>query len=184
MIERLLKRVFSNVYDQNTKKLSYTMHHLSTENVLLKLRYQGLENALLNEQKKSQRGKPLAFNLPAPEDGNVVLYSPKKAQQARDLQAEKEKAIQLTKASKEEEKLRRQQEKKEKQRLIEERKRIRASNRELRIQEVERKRRQKEEERLAKEADLQLQMDLKQVKGGKKDIIQPVPILLKRSLLH
>jgi hypothetical protein len=167
-IERLLKQVVSDVYDQNTKKLSCTMHHLSTENILLKLRCQGLENALLNEQKKRQRGKPLAFNLPASEDGNAVFYSPKKVQQARDLQAEKEKAIQLTKASKEEEKFRRQQEKKEKQRLVEERKRIRASNRELRIQEVERKRRQKEEERLAKEADLQLQMDLKQVKGGNK----------------
>jgi hypothetical protein len=114
-----------------------------------------------------------------------VFYSPKKVQQARDLQAEKEKAIHLTKASKEEEKLRRQQEKKKKQRLVKEKKRIRAFNRELRIQEVERKRHQKEEERLAKEADLQLQMDLKQVKGGnkkpprssttkdQKDIIQP-----------
>jgi hypothetical protein len=132
------------------------MHHLSTDNILNKLRCQGPENALLNEQKKRQRGKSLALNLLVPGDGNTVFYSPKKVRQARDLQGEKEKAIQLTKALKEEERLRRQQEKKEKQHLVEERKRIRASNRELRIQEVERKRLQKEEERLAKGADLQL----------------------------
>jgi hypothetical protein len=140
-IERLLKQVVSDVYDQNTKKLSCTTHHLSTENILLKLRCQGLENALLNEQKKRQHGKSLALNLPVPEDGNTVFYSSKKVQQARDLQGEKKKAIQLNKTSKEEEMLRRQQEKKKKQCLVKGKKRIRASNRELRILEVERKRR-------------------------------------------
>ncbi|THC86978.1 hypothetical protein EYZ11_013576 [Aspergillus tanneri] len=149
------------------------MHRLSTESILLKLRCEGLENALQNEQKRRKRGKPLIFNLRAPEDGYAVFYSPRKIQQARDLQMEKEKAIQLAKASKEKEKIRRQQEKEEKQRLVEERKRIRASNRELRIQEAEQKRHQKAEKRLAKEADLQLQNDFKRVKRGKKKPSRP-----------
>jgi len=51
-IERLLNRVVADIYDKNTKKLSSMMHHLSTENILLKLRCQGLESALQNEKKK------------------------------------------------------------------------------------------------------------------------------------
>jgi hypothetical protein len=149
------------------------MHHLSTENILLKLRCEGLENALLNEKKKRQRGKPLLFELRAPEDGYAVFYSPGKIQQARQLQSKKEAAIELAKASKEQEKLRRQQEKQEKQRLIEERKQIRAANKELRILEAEQKRHRKEEERLAKEADNQLQNDFKMVQKGKKKCPTP-----------
>jgi hypothetical protein len=114
-IERLVEQVISDVYDQNSKKLSSTMHYLSTENILLKLRCEGLENALQNKQKKRKRGKPLISDFRAPEDGYAVFYSPKRIQQARDLQIEKEKAIQLAKPSKEEEKLRRQREKTEKQ---------------------------------------------------------------------
>jgi hypothetical protein len=155
-IERLLNRVVADVYDKNTKKLSLTMHHLSTENILLKLRCQGLESALQNEKKKRQRGKALQFNIPPPENGGAVFYSPKKVQQARELQKQKDEAIQIAKASKEEKKVRQQQAKEEKQRLLEERKRIRASQRELRLIEAEQKKHQKEEERLAKEADQQL----------------------------
>lgn len=61
------------------------MMHLLTENILLKLRYTGLENALVNEQKKRNRGKPLQLELRALEDSNVIFYSPNKIQRARDL---------------------------------------------------------------------------------------------------
>ena len=47
-----------------------------------------------------------------------MLYSPKKIQQTRDLQKEKEQAIKAAEASKEEAKLHRQQEKEEKQHII------------------------------------------------------------------
>lgn len=58
-IETLLRKVVSDVYHQDTKILSSTMHHLLTENIILKLRCQGLEEALVNEKKRRQRGKPL-----------------------------------------------------------------------------------------------------------------------------
>jgi hypothetical protein len=45
-------QVVSDVYDRNTRKLNNTMHHLSTENNLLKLHCEGLENALQNEEKR------------------------------------------------------------------------------------------------------------------------------------
>lgn len=106
----------------------------------------------------------MQFDIPPPENGGAVFYSPRKVQQARDLQKQKDEAIQLAKASKEEEKVRRQQAKEEKQRLLEERKRIRASQQELRRLEAEQKKQQKDEERLAKEADRQLQDDFQQAK--------------------
>lgn len=51
-IKRLLKRVITDVYNEYMKKLSSTMHHLATQNILLNLRCNGLENTLENEKKK------------------------------------------------------------------------------------------------------------------------------------
>jgi hypothetical protein len=171
-IEILLRKVVSDVYHQDTKILSSTMHHLSTENIILKLRCQGLEEALVNEKKRHQRGKPLLLQLQDAESGNAVFYSPRKIQQARDLQREKEEAIQAAKTSKEEAKLRRQQEKEEKKRIIEEKRQIQASNKQLRLQQAEEKERQKEavkeEARIVKEAESQLQNDIRTTKNGKK----------------
>jgi regulator of replication initiation timing len=42
-------------FQKEVKQLSSTIHHLTTENVLLKLRCEGLEIALLDEKKKEQR---------------------------------------------------------------------------------------------------------------------------------
>jgi hypothetical protein len=49
---RFLKNVVADVYDKNTKKLSATIHELTTQNTLLNRRCEGLETALLNEKKK------------------------------------------------------------------------------------------------------------------------------------
>ena len=146
------------------------MHHLATENIILNLRCKGLEEALENEKKKRQRGKPLLFELRAPEDGYAVFYSPRKIQQARDLQAEKDEAIQLAKASKEEERLRKQREKEEKRLRIEENKRIRASNRESRLREAAEKQRQRDEVHHDKQANVQLQNDFNIAQSGKKKV--------------
>ncbi|KAI9037671.1 uncharacterized protein KD926_000087 [Aspergillus affinis] len=168
-IERLLKHAVTDLYDQKAEKLNSTMHALSTENIILKLRCQGLEAALLQEKKKRKRGKPLLFELQAPEDGYAVFYSPNKIQQARDLQAEKDEAIQLAKAS-EEERLRKQREKQDKRLLIEERKRIRASNREIRLREAGVKKQKKQDDQLAKQADIQIQNDFNLAQKGKNKV--------------
>lgn len=172
-IERLLKQVVTDVYDQNTRKLSSTMHNLSTENILLKLRCQGLERALLHEKKKRQRGKPLQFQLQAPEDGNAVFYSPNKVQEARMLQIQKEKAIEDAKISKEAEKQRKRQEKEAKQQSIENNRRIKAYQKELKVQEAERKKRQREDRIHAKAADLQLQDDFQKANKERKLTSRP-----------
>ncbi|KAI9035399.1 uncharacterized protein KD926_003539 [Aspergillus affinis] len=169
-IERLLKYAVTDLYDQKAKKLNSTMHALSTENIILKLRCQGLEAALFQEKKKRKRGKPLLFELQAPEDGYAVFYSPNKIQQACDLQAEKDEAVQLAKASKEEERLRKQREKQDKRLLIQERKRIRASNREIRLREAEVKKQKKQDNQLAKQADIQIQNDFNLAQKGKNKV--------------
>ena len=171
-VERLLQQTVSDIYDNKAQKLSSTMHSLSTENILLKLRCSGLEKALKNEQKKRQRGKPLPFDLSTLEGGNAIFYSPNKIQEARDLQAQKYEAIQLDKAAKQDIKLRREQEKKEKQLLLEERKRIRSLNDKIRQQTNVQKQHQKEE-KLTKKANLQLQNDMNQVDKGKTKVSIP-----------
>jgi hypothetical protein len=178
-IEKLLEQTVRNFQDKKAKTLSRTIQSLSTENVLLKLQVQGLENALKIEQKRRQRAKPLQFELRAPEDGMAIFYSPNKVQQARDLQKAKEEAARVAREQKEEDKLRKKQEKAEKRRLIEERKRMRATGREMRLAEQEQKKRQLEENRLAKQANAQLQSDINTAKKGKKK--DPTPIAVQEK---
>jgi hypothetical protein len=116
-------------------------------------------------------------------DGNAIFYSPKKIQQARNLQAEKEEATRLAKAAKEENKIRRQQDKEEKRCLLEERKRIRAFNKSVRMQEAEEKRRQKEEEKVTKQAAIQLQNGIRQANKEKKKTMKPTAAKGKEDII-
>jgi len=50
-IEKLLKKVVIDVYDERTRKLNDIMMAISTENILLKLQCDGLEKALVIKQK-------------------------------------------------------------------------------------------------------------------------------------
>jgi hypothetical protein len=181
-IERLLRKVVVEVSDEKTKKLSSTIHHLTTENILLKLHCKGLESALINEKRKRQRGKPLDFGFRAPEHGYAVFYSPKKIQQARGILKEKEEAIQNAKAAREEEKAQRKLRKEENERIKELKRRERVSQRELRIQLEEEKRQQKEEDRLAKEAAKQLQTDIKTTRSTTKKASKKSPVKKKQAV--
>ena len=80
------------MYNEKAQKLNDSIKALSTENILLKMRCKGLENAVLLDQKRRNRSKPLFSDLPSVEDGGAIFYSPNKVQRVRDLQAEKEEA--------------------------------------------------------------------------------------------
>jgi hypothetical protein len=67
-------------------------------------------------------------------------------QQERDLQKEKDEAIQQAKAAKKKAKLYRQQETEEKQRITEDIKRMKALERQIRLQEAEKKKLEKEQQ--------------------------------------
>jgi hypothetical protein len=159
-IRELLYEVVTDVYDKKAQKLNNTTISLSTENILLKLRCQGLEKGLVNEQKRRNRKKSLLLGLPADSDGGAIFYSPKKVQQARDLQNQKDQEALQAQVQKEDRKTQQQLRKEEKERLKAEKAQIRANNQEARRQEAEQKRHLRKEEKLAKQADLQLQNDV------------------------
>ena len=120
-----------------------------------------------------RRRHPL--EAPPQYDGGAIFWSPKKIQDARDRQAQKEaeeKAIELQKA---EETKRKEQQKAEKARVLEERKRMRAVAKEIRLQEQRAKAAEREEAKLARQVDQQLKNDLKQVRISKKKVNTPIP---------
>ena len=53
-IEQLLKETVTNFHDDRVIQLTCIVHHLTTENTLLKMQVRGLEKALKLEQKRRQ----------------------------------------------------------------------------------------------------------------------------------
>jgi hypothetical protein len=78
--------VVTNIYDKKAQKLNDTIQDLATTNILLQYKIKGYQRALCNEKKKRQRAKPLFHQLAAQQDGYATFFSPKKVQEARDLQ--------------------------------------------------------------------------------------------------
>jgi DDE superfamily endonuclease/Tc5 transposase DNA-binding domain len=107
-IERLLKEVVTNVYDKRVQKLNDTIQDLATTNILLQYKIEGYQRALQNEKKKRQRAKPLFHQLAAQQNGYATFFSPKKVQEARDLQKQQQEAKDHEAALKADEKLQRQ----------------------------------------------------------------------------
>lgn len=139
------------------------MMSLATEVTLLRMRCEGLEKALINEQKRHNRKKPLLLTLPDENDGGAIFFSPQKVQQARDLQFQKDQEILDAQAQKEDKKLQQRLIKEEKERLKAEKAEIRQKNQEIRQNEAAEKQRLKAEKKLARQLDLQLQNDIKSI---------------------
>ena len=168
-IERLLKEVVTNVYDKRVQKLNDTIQDLATTNILLQYKIEGYQRALQNEKKKRQRAKPLFHQLAAQQNGHATFFSPKKVQEARDLQKQQQEAKDHEAALKADEKLQRQLEKEEKRRLVEQRKQKRVQDKEQREREAAAKKAAAQEAKEAKQAERQLENNLKQAKKWKKD---------------
>jgi hypothetical protein len=160
-IDKLLRLVVSDICDRRARKLSNTVHSLATKNLLLQQENHRLTKALCNEKKKRQRKQPLLLEASQSYDGGAIFYSPNKVQQARDRQAQKEATAELLRQQKDEGTRRRAAEKLEKVRVAEEKRSQKAAQRDLRLQLAEQKRLEKEEENSAKEANRQLQNDIR-----------------------
>ncbi|KAF2279446.1 uncharacterized protein EI97DRAFT_362832, partial [Westerdykella ornata] len=79
-------------------QLSHTIHAISAQKQILQHENERLQEALLNEKKRRQRGKALLLKAPEDWHGGAVFWSPTKVQDARERQAQKdadEKALQL-----------------------------------------------------------------------------------------
>lgn len=122
----------SNINEKKSQQLSNTMHALSTENMLLKMRNDGLKKRLVNEKKRRKRGKPLMLDFPTQNEGGAIFYSPNKVQQARDRQDQKAANAEAERRQKEVNKACKKAEKAEKVRLVEERKAARTYAKEIR----------------------------------------------------
>jgi len=58
-VERLLREIIADVWDEQSKKLSQVVHKMAVRAELAEHENQRLRSALLNEHKKRKRGKPL-----------------------------------------------------------------------------------------------------------------------------
>ena len=79
-----------DIYDQNSKKLSRTIHTISAKNQILQHENDSLKEALANEKRRRQRGKALLLQPPKDYDGGAIFWSPNKVAEARQRQEQKD----------------------------------------------------------------------------------------------
>ncbi|EED23179.1 conserved hypothetical protein [Talaromyces stipitatus ATCC 10500] len=159
-LEKLVKTVVNNIYDEKAIQLRETVSHLSTQLILLQNENQGLKRALINSKKPKKKKQPLLLGLPSEQDGGALFMSPTKVQQARDIISQKNDEAAQKQAHKDDKKLQQQLKKQAREAEKVERAQIRQEKREQREQEAAEKQRLKDEQELAKLADLQLQNDV------------------------
>lgn len=107
-IQQFIYNIADNRHDHNIQKLKNTVMALSTENILLKLRLDALEQAFMNEKKRRARKKSILLNLPSADDDGALFLSPQKVQQYRDQQLQKDQLAAEEQARKSEKKLQQQ----------------------------------------------------------------------------
>jgi hypothetical protein len=82
-MERLVRSAVKDVHQEESKKLSLSFHHLSTENQVLHYENQGLREALLIKKKHKSKGKVLNLQQRQEYHGGGVLYSPRKVREGK-----------------------------------------------------------------------------------------------------
>lgn len=172
-IERLLQQAVDNLQDSNAKKLSRTIHTISVKNTLLEHENNQLREALVNKQKRRQRGKALLLEAPPEYNGGAVFWSPQKVSDARLRQEQKDRDNQLVQDQKSVAIRLRAEQKAAKAQMLEERRLNRAVAKEKREREAAEKAAAREEKRTARQLKTQLQNDLKISQRGKRKSLQP-----------
>jgi len=153
-IERLLHEADDNIYDKKDAALSQALHSMSVETTLLRHENNQLKKALINEKKRRQSRRPLLLEQLADYHGGVIWYSPRKVQEARDLQAQKDEEKKQKEEAKQASRLLKEQQKKEKQIQAEERQRTRQIVREKKLEIEAQKRAQRKAKKEALEVYL------------------------------
>jgi hypothetical protein len=173
-LRTLIQSAVEEIYDQKAIQLQATVLHLSTENILLKNKIAGLQRALINVKKHSNKGRPLLFDLPTENEGGALFISPSKVQHARDNISKKDKQAAQEQARRDDKRLQKMLPKQAKEQEKAERAQIRQEKREQRLQEATEEQRLKDEQELAKLTHLQLQNDVLATpsvpKRGKKQV--------------
>jgi len=178
-LEKVVKTIVNNVWDEKAILLRETVSQLSTKLILLENENQGLKRALINAKKPKGKKQPLLLGLPSEQDGGALFMSPSKVQQARDIISQKNEQAAQEQARKDDKKLQQQLTKQAKEAEKAEKAQIQQEKREQHEREAAEKQRLKDEQELAKLADLQLQKDVistpKASKSSKKQASKQAP---------
>jgi hypothetical protein len=82
-MERLVRSAVKDVHQEESKKLSLSLHHLSTENQVIHHEIQGLREALQVKKKHKVKGKVIDLQQRQEYHGGGVLYSPRKVREGK-----------------------------------------------------------------------------------------------------
>ena len=74
--------MISDIYNQQVKQLSNTIHSLSIKIIMLEMENQGYIKSLANVKKKQKPSKALLLKPLEQYHSRAVFYSPRKVQQA------------------------------------------------------------------------------------------------------
>ena len=83
-IEQLLRKAVNDIHNKQSQKLSQSVFSISARCGLLQHENKHLKEALINEKRRRQRGKPLLLEAPPEYYGGAVFWSPNKVKDARD----------------------------------------------------------------------------------------------------
>ncbi|KAF2735312.1 hypothetical protein EJ04DRAFT_601223 [Polyplosphaeria fusca] len=170
-IERLLRQVTSEQSREIKKEIKdqirLAVHKSAIRTELVLHENERLKEALHNEKKRRQRGKPLLLQRPDTYAGGAVFWSPKKVQEARDRQVKQDAEKQLQQQQKEEEQEQWQRKKEDKAVQLEQRRQDAAAAKHRRMLQKQDEALQHEEKRIARDAEKQLRKDMREALKGK-----------------
>jgi hypothetical protein len=176
-LDRLVRVAVKDTQQEESKKLSLSLHYISVQNELLKHENEGLREALQHKKKHKKKGKALDLQQRQEYHGGAVHWSPRKLREARAREAvrerdEIEEKLQKARAKKqrEEAQLQRQVELEEKR---VERQRLKEIREKERAEKAAKRQRQKDERDRAKA--------LQSSQKGKKRALQGVSSSIKRQ---
>jgi hypothetical protein len=157
-MERLVQSAGKDVHQEESKKLSLSLHHLSTENQVLHYENQGLREALLIKKKHKSNGKVLDLQRRQEYHGGGVLYSPRKVREGKarirvNERLAAEEKLNKARAKKEREELRIQRQIQAEERRVE-RERLKVVREKEKADKAAERQRQKEERDSAKALQL------------------------------
>jgi hypothetical protein len=175
-IERLVKVVAKDINDEETKKLSRSLHSISVQNELLKYENRGLRAALASKREGQKRSKPFDLQQRKEYHGGSVFWSPRKVKEARVRQTVKERGEKELQSQKAERAELKKADKLYKARILQEKRVARAAAKVTREQEKAEQAASRTQKQSAQRAKKALRQRIRLVDRGKKQAVR-LPIV-------
>jgi len=166
-IDKALKDVVGPIVDRSTQQLQKSIDNLCASHQLQAVRIQALEEQIELQKRANPRGRGLFDELRQRQDNKAFIFSPKKIQEAKQLQAERDQAKEDEAARIKQKKLEQALKKATKEREMAERREARVIARQERERAKERAKELRAEAREQKAAEKQLQNEAKSIKRSR-----------------